>query len=144
MTFNEIFKELLLENELNAKQLSKMIGIQDSTLYKYLNQTLPRVENIVKIANYFNCSVNYLMGIDELPKQTTFTQTYNKKIFFHRYDNLLLSNNLTHYKLSKKIGIKNSSLLAWKNGTIPYLDVLEKIAKYFSCSIDYLIGRSDS
>lgn len=143
MIFSEILKDLLIENKLNAKQLAKKIKIQDSTLYKYLKSTLPRTQNAVKIANYFNCSINYLAGIDDNPNDTTFKNSFDLTLFYPRYNNLLLKHNTTHYEVSNLLNLNKSSLLAWKNGTVPYLDVLIKLAKHFSCSIDYLIGRSD-
>ena len=143
MTFSEILRELLQERNTNAKQVSVYLGIEDSTTYKYFGTTLPRIEKAVLLANYFDCSLNYLMGIDDNPKSVKFKQTYDKSLFFKRYDGLLKQNNLTHYELCNKTGIAKSSLYAWKKGTVPYLDVLEKIARYFSCSIDYLVGRTD-
>lgn len=47
MKFSEIFKELCIENNTNPKQIARNLKIEDSTLYKYLSGTLPRVKNAV-------------------------------------------------------------------------------------------------
>lgn len=142
--FSEILKDLLIENNINGKQLAKNINIQNSTIYKYLKGTLPRVENAVLLANHFNCSLNYLFGIDDKPDTVKFKKTFDVKLFYQRYEKLLQKENMSHFSLCKKIGLNISSLHAWKHGSLPYLDGLEKIARYFCCSIDYLIGRSDN
>ncbi|MGM9936452.1 MAG: helix-turn-helix domain-containing protein, partial [Candidatus Ornithomonoglobus sp.] len=43
--------------------------------------------------------------------------------------------------LAKELGISSGSITKWKNGGIPNGETLIKIADYFNCSIDYLLGR---
>lgn len=143
MSFNETLKDLLIENNTNLKQVCKSLNTKNSSYYKYFENTRPQVDSAVKLANYFDCSLNYLMGIDDNKKEVSFNKKYNKNLFFERYVNLLKQNKLSHYKFSKIIGISQSTYYAYKNGSVPYMDILEKMARYFSCSIDYLVGRSD-
>ncbi len=47
--------------------------------------------------------------------------------------------------LSRKTGISSGNISDWKSGrSKPGLDSLLKIADYFGCSIDYLVGRTDN
>ena len=144
MTFQENLQDLLDEKEMNIKRLAKQVGIQDSLLYKYAsNKSIPTVDNLIKLANYFDCSLNYLIGIDDEPKSYKFKETYNKDLFFKRYNQLLQDNHLTNHALSKKVDFSPSDLKHWKEGTIPYLETIIKLADYFGVSIDYLVGRED-
>ncbi len=144
MTFQENLQDLLDEKEMNIKRLAKQVGIQDSLLYKYAsNKSIPTVDNLIKLANYFDCSLNYLIGIDDEPKSYKFKETYNKDLFFKRYNQLLQENHLTNHALSKKLDFSPSDLKHWKEGTIPYLETIIKLADYFGVSIDYLVGRED-
>lgn len=61
--FLEIFNELLDENDLNRKQFSEKSGIPYTTVIGWtkLNR-LPDYTALVKIADYFNCSIDYLTG----------------------------------------------------------------------------------
>lgn len=43
---------------------------------------------------------------------------------------------------TKKIGVSHGTVTAWKQGTLPNIETMIKIAEYFDCSIDYLIGRT--
>lgn len=144
MNISQNIKDLCIEKEINIIQLAKSVKIQDSLLYKYINEnSLPTVNNIVKLANFFNCSINYLTGLSDNPAQYKFSDTYDKELFFERYCELLKNNNLSHYAFCKTINISKSNYFNWKKGGIPYLDTLYKIAEYFGVSIDYLIGRSN-
>ena len=144
MNISQYIKDLCIDKNINIMELSNLVKIDNSLLYKYINEnTLPTVNNLVKIANFFDCTINYLVGLSDDPKQYKFFNTFDKSLFFPRYYDLLNKHNISHYSLSKKFKLAKSSFLAWKKGAIPNLDTLYKIAEYFSVSIDYLVGRSD-
>lgn len=47
--------------------------------------------------------------------------------------------------LSRKTGISSGNISDWKSGrSKPGLESLIKIADYFECSVDYLLGRTDN
>ena len=46
--------------------------------------------------------------------------------------------------VAKEIGIASGTVSGWKNGALPKQEALEKIATYFGCTTDYLLGRSES
>lgn len=140
--FAETLSELCVENNLNPKQLAKKVKISASTLYNYINGfSMPTLKNLVKLANFFGCTINFLVGLDDVPTKYKFKQTYDKTLFFPRYKQLLEENGTNHNAIKDKIGVSMSNLTKWKNGTIPYLPALIEIAKYFDVSVDFLIGR---
>lgn len=139
--FSANFKDILIEKDLSIQQLSKKTGIDDSVLYDYLHGAIPNVDFAVKLSNVLNCSVNYLMGIDEAPNLVKFKETYDISLFSSRYDTLLKENHITHYKVYREKGLNYSSHYSWQHGAIPSMKSLCIIAEYFDVSIDYLIGR---
>jgi len=141
--FVDVVKDLLLEYNIGIQELSKATGIDDSVLYDHLHGSVPKITYAVKIADYFNCSLNYLMGLDESPNETLFNNSYDVSVFSDRYDELLIENRVTHHKLSKTNGLNYSSHYAWRRGAEPSMNSLIIIASYFDTSIDYLIGRND-
>ena len=57
---------------------------------------------------------------------------------------LIEENNITQYKLSVDTGISSGLISDWVAGRKdPSLKNALKIADYFNCSIDYLVGRTD-
>lgn len=142
MEFKERFKDLLDENEISAKKLGNLLGIDHSSIYFYLQGSLPNIENAVKLANYFKCTLNYLFCIDFYPDEYEVKTTYNSQVFFDRYNFLLETKNVSHYRVSKDLGFGNSSYKKWEQGSEPKLETLVKIAVYFNYNIDFFIDRA--
>lgn len=144
MEFKVIFKELLEEHNITARKLCEILDIDHSSIYLYMQGSYPNITNAVKLANYFNCSLNFMFGIDELPNVYTFFSTYDETVFFERYIKLLKLNKISHYKVSKELKFGNSTFQKWKSGSLPKIETLIKLSNFFGYSIDYFIGRSNS
>lgn len=55
----------------------------------------------------------------------------------------LQKHSISAYKLAKETGISQGLISDYKNGAKkPTIDNLIKIADYFKCSIDFLLGRT--
>lgn len=64
--FLEIFNDLLSENGLNRKQFAELSGIPYTTVIGWTSlNRLPDYTALIKIADYFKCSVDYLAGRQE-------------------------------------------------------------------------------
>lgn len=62
----EIFEELLKKNGVTAYRVAKETGIATSTFTQWKNGTSkPKPEKLQKIADYFNVSVDYLLGTEK-------------------------------------------------------------------------------
>jgi repressor LexA len=65
-------------------------------------------------------------------------------MFFDIYKNLCEKNGETPNAVTLKLGFSNSTASYWKNAkNPPKREALEKIAKYFGVSVDYLLGQND-
>lgn len=63
---------------------------------------------------------------------------------YEHFVQLLQENDMTPYKLSKEIGISQSTFSDWKRGkATPKQDKLQKIADYFNVQVDWLAGDSE-
>lgn len=57
------------------------------------------------------------------------------------FEQLLLKNKITAYRIAKDTGIAQSVFSSWKNGVSkPKPDKLKIIAEYFGVTVDYLMG----
>lgn len=64
-------------------------------------------------------------------------------LFNERLKELRLENNLSQIKLAEKLGASQRSISSWENGERqPDFETLEKIAKFFNVTTDYLLGIS--
>ncbi len=136
--FQERLQDLLSENELSRLQLSKRIGISFETLNGYFNKDFyPELSVAIKIANYFNCSLQYLCGLSEDYNNSD----KNSLSFVETLKELMKSNKISIEKLMKTLNMSEANYYRWKNNNNkPSMQSLIAIAKYFDVSVDYLIG----
>lgn len=78
--FSDIFVHLLQISSVSAYKLSKDTGIPQSVIsYWKSGEKLPSAENLLKLANYFDVSVDYLVGRTDSPHPTNITNDINKQ-----------------------------------------------------------------
>ena len=62
--FAERFNALISARGMTPKDFSVETGIPDATVYRYLNSSrIPKIDNIIKIAEYFDVSIDWLLGL---------------------------------------------------------------------------------
>ena len=62
-----------------------------------------------------------------------------------RLKDLREENDMTQSDLSKIFGIARSNISKYESGELePNIEILNKYADYFRCSVDYLLGRTNS
>lgn len=138
--FAERLNELMFDNKTTPEILSIALSVDLSLIYKYLRKEyIPSTPNAIRIANYFNCSLDYLFGLTE-DISTHFCKEY--KPFAVCFQALLKEHNCTRYRLKKDTVLAKQSVDDWYNGKrVPTIDNLIVLAEYFSCSLDHFIGR---
>ena len=137
--FAERLEELIFENGLDNKTLAATINISASCITQYTNgEDLPTIENLVKIADYFNCSTDFLLGFEE--KQNLVFKVCPP--FSERINFLLKHYECKPSYVYKNADISKSRFFDWKNGSrIPQLDGVIKLAELFECRVDFILGR---
>ncbi len=138
--FIEVLSGLIQENGLNAYTLSKKLNLSDTTITRYLNgERLPTRGTLVKLADYFNCTTDYLLGLDGEDRANGFVAAppFDERIKF-----LIEKSGLSKRQFCIKCKISEGSLYCWLQGRgEPYVDALIKLAAFFDSSVDYVIGR---
>ncbi len=71
MILSERLSELRKQKNVSKKDLSFELGLEQSTYGKYeLGQRQPSIEILRKLSEYFDVSVDYLLGITNIPNST--------------------------------------------------------------------------
>ncbi len=144
LNFQNRFVELADElNEKSKSQRAKIIGISNTTYSNAYNYgIIPKTSSLIRIADYFNISIEYLIG-------NTDNERFEKSLltipFKERLTELQKSKNIsTVYELSQRVHIHRNNIAQWnKLNCIPLIDDLIILADYFKVSVDYLLGRTD-
>jgi transcriptional regulator with XRE-family HTH domain len=90
MGFGDRLKELREELGITQKELGKIINTSDRVIgYYEANDRFPKDEKILKtIADYFNVSVDYLIGRTTYRKSPSDIVAESKVSYNHSYDDL--------------------------------------------------------
>lgn len=73
-----------------------------------------------------------------------FNKSMVMEIFSKRLKQLRLEKNLSQLQLANLTKITQSNIVRWEKGEqVPSIFSLITLAKFFECSIDYLVGLED-
>lgn len=138
--FSDCFQELLSENNMSIKQLSESTGIKLSRLYDFVNRLhVPSLENAIKIAEAFQCPLDFLFGFcnDFKPRDYHMNDSVSVRV-----KQAMDDSKISRYQLHKLTQISQPQLLRWYHGMqTPTLVSLISIAEHLNSSLDYLAGR---
>ncbi len=137
-----------------AKQQNIKLGSMLSDLSLNVNRIAELAEghaissiSLARIADYLNCSVDYLLG-----------RTYNPQMDASRhrlmFDTISTAERIKAIAKARKIPVKtvleecelNKNVLSTmlSRGSMPKADNIGRIAEYLDCSVDYLLGLTDN
>lgn len=139
--FVERLQDLMMDRNINAPALAKIIGCGKSSINNYINgKKAPSIDISVRLANYFNCTMETLLGIDD---ENHINEFLPCPPFKDRIPFLCKHFGISRYELCKRIETSESVAYYWAKGTTtPSLESVIKIAKCLNCSIDFVIGRT--
>ena len=141
--FAERLSELIFDTKKTARGIANDAAIGKSTIYEYLSGTkMPTLGNLIKLADYFGCSTDYLLGLEEEQKNLTFQVC---KPFPERFQEVLQYFAISRYRLEQITGIAESALYYWAKGQKkPTIENIILVCEKLDCRVDFFIGRSDA
>ncbi|MDE6060258.1 MAG: helix-turn-helix domain-containing protein [Clostridia bacterium] len=139
--FAERLNDLMIEKEnISTNELAEIIGVHRTTIARYLTgNKIPSVSSVIKLADYFNCTADYLLALQDINQDRTFKQC---PPFDEQLKILLEHFQTNRYKIYSTSEINASLLDKWYHGQFqPSIDNVIRLAKFFDCSVDYVLGR---
>lgn len=140
--FQKRFRDIIYESDYKKAELVKLIPISQSTLSNALSYGIvPSVKTLIRIADFFDISINYLLGKTD---EEDFVKSSTATTFHQRFESLCSEKEVSHYKVATDCLFNKSSISKWfSKNFIPELDIIELLCDYFNVTPDYLLGRSD-
>lgn len=148
-------KELRLSADMTQEEFGKKFGIVKSTVSLYESgKSTPNDEIKKQICDYFNISVDYLLGVSD-DKHRNSPSDDNGFFFFFFFDDkdlqevfvsalktALETQNMTVSELCEKTEIDVDTCNQYLTGEhAPTLEHLVELSKALDVSIDYLLGQ---
>lgn len=147
-------KELRLSADMTQEEFGKKFGIVKSTVSLYESgKSTPNDELKKQICDYFNISVDYLLGVSDDKHRNS--PSDDKGFFFFFFDDkdlqevfvsalktALETQNMTVSEICEKTEIDVDTCNQYLTGEhAPTLEHLVKLSKALDVSIDYLLGQ---
>lgn len=140
--YKKRFTELINDMDCKNSEIPKLLKIDYGSYMKMKEfGIIPKPKVLVRIADYFEVSLEYLLGRTNDPY---FSRAEKDEDFLTRYRRLKEEEHFTDYKIAQKLHITTSYTTNWKNKNfIPSIVNLIVLADTFGVSLDYLLGRTD-
>lgn len=140
LNFAERLSELIFDAGTNVTNLSIELGFANATINHYVTgRYFPTVKNVVRLADYFHCTCDYLLGIADENHAREF---HTCPPFGERLLVLCAYYNISRYALRKMTGISETVMRYWVRGkTSPSIDNVVKIAEALHCTVYFVLGR---
>ncbi len=101
--FGDKLKELRKQYGISQSELGQMLGVSNTAIYSWeINRTQPPIDSIKKIADFFQVSTDYLLGI-EIDGLEEIEQI--KRLL--KQSGLMVGDDLTMEELEKALKIVN-------------------------------------
>lgn len=144
-----IGKQLKYLRELKRKsqqEICSILNIEQSTLANYENdKRVPKIDILIKLAEYYNVSVDYLLGLKKSNSETNDCYNY----FYEEGDanwfirKIAKEKEISYEDMLEKSCIEKTRLDAlWYGNSQPVAEELIRIATVLDVSIDYLLDNS--
>ncbi len=137
---SERLKEYMDERGFHQLALERETGIRHTNVSDYLSgKHLPSYAHLLALAELFDCSIDYLLGLTELPSEEKLLPALP---FDKRLRALLNECGISQERLKRELPVSASVLYKWLSGkSQPSAESLIRLANYLDFSVDYLIGR---
>lgn len=140
--FSERLEDLIRDKGMDNKTFAREVGVPESCISYFINSLrMPTITTLVKIADYFNCSTDYVLGITENTNSSfkvcpPFSERLQYLIEFYKYP--------SPKSFRKDLNLSKSRFNEWLKGTrVPSLDNIIKISEGLECSVDFVLGREN-
>lgn len=135
----ERLNELITKD--NIKELQATLNLNSiSLIYKWLDgKTKPSFKNLVGIANYFECSLDYLLGRTEV---NDCVSVKTLKPFKEQFKLILKEKDVKFMDLVNNGIMFKGNYTSWIiNNSLPSTPTLIRLADYLGVTVDHLVGR---
>lgn len=140
---SEQLTELMNEDGYTQSTLAVAMNTARAKISLYqTGKSFPNFKYLVAFINFFNCSADFLIGLTDYPNRDIKYKPVQP--FNIRLRKLFKDKDKTQKSLIESKHISWNTLHGWLTGkSSPSIENLKKLAKFFDCSVDFILGRID-
>ena len=145
MDYGTRLKELREYNNLSQYDMAELLHIKRSSYNQFEQQyDIIPIKRLNEVANVFNCSVDYILGLSDVKQYSLSTKEINIEISRERLKQFRKKHKLTQDKLAQILKTTQSVVGGFERGrNIIATPFLYQICKKYHISADYLLGKTN-
>ena len=137
------FYEIREYNDLSQTEVGNILGVVNQTYSRWENsvEIIP-LKHVNTLSNYYNVSMDYLVGLNDLNTISNKINSLNKKEIGKNLLKFRKDNNITQKELADLLCTTHSTISAYENGKTTILTAFAiQICKKYNISLDWLCNR---
>ena len=147
LKLSDKIKQYRKEMELTQEGLSEAIGVTVGAVSKWENgNTVPDIMTLMQLANFFNISMDELLGFDLTSKNVDdMCDTIEKLARLHEFEQALVEarNAISRYPHNFKVLYATANLYYYKYLSVQDKNAAESAIEYFSVAMDHISQNLD-
>ncbi len=139
-------RELMQEDKVSKHALARSVKSERKSISFWLKgEFYPRYDALIRLADSFEVSINYLLGLSDKIAPNGFKKINPNDchaIFISHVKAYMSNNNMTEYGMAKALKIGQTTFGRWFLGNcVPETASLIKVAELLGETVDFLLGR---
>lgn len=136
-------KNIREDNDLSQQEIAKILNVSRSTYSLWeLGINIIPLSNLYKIANYFDTSIDYLLG-KRRKKNTRSNNHLDLVLLGYNIKKCRIENNISQENLATLLNVSQPCIARYEKGLIEISTInIYKLSKIFNISIDDLIDKT--
>lgn len=132
-------KDIREDNDITQEQMANILEVNRSTYSMWeIGLSFMSVEQLCEFANYFNYSIDYVLGLSNNRKNNV-TGNFNYYNLGNNIKKLRIKYNYSQIDLAQKLKVTQACIVRWEKGiTKISLPNLYELAKIFKISLSEL------
>lgn len=137
-------KDIREDNDINQTKMSEILGVNRSTYSLWeLGINIIPLKNLCDFADYFNVSIDYVLGLTNNKKSKTIKKGLNLIALGKNMKQLRIRHNLSQENIADIIGVSQACIVRYEKGLICIsTSNLYKFCKEFKISISDICEKS--
>ena len=137
-------KDIREDNDISQEKMAEILKVNRSTYSLWeLGINIIPLKSLSDFADYFNYSIDYVLGLDNNRNNKNLIKGLNNKALANNIKEIRLKNNLTQENIANVLGVSQACIVRYEKGLIMIsTSNLIKFCMEFNVKINQICGKN--